>query len=408
MKNQLSKLFFVLLFIFTFELGLAQIPDGVKSYAVLGVFTLEKNADKFADLYKEKSLDTKVRQNQFNNMYYVYSFESNDVEEARQRVIDLRSQFNGLSNAWLYNGNFNCLHIPSDQLVKSQSTSNSNEMEEMSETVEESEIEKEQRLAQEAEEAEKLAAATKKSVPKVTKPAGKFWLYFNTYNVTDLNEVAGNVTVIDLERNKDLSTEKSLELVTLNSPKNGTNRVQFATDVFGYRIEKVNIDLDEPLAEGNEAITTIGDTIIIDFPLKRYNKGDFMTMWNVYFYIDAAIMKEESVLELSQLLAMMRENEEIRIKIHGHTNGNSHGVVKHLDLDDKSFFSLNGSHLETKASAKKLSEYRAYTIQHWLIDQGIAKDRMEIIGWGGKKMLYDKNGTNAEQNVRVEIEILEE
>ncbi|MEQ8926423.1 MAG: hypothetical protein RLO81_11455 [Fulvivirga sp.] len=64
--------------------------------------------------------------------------------------------------------------------------------------------------------------------------------------------------------------------------------------------------------------------------------------------------------------------------------------------------------METKASAKKLSEYRAYTIQHWLMDQGIEENRMEIKGWGGKKMLYDKHSSLAEKNVRVEIEILEE
>lgn len=408
MKRLLPSLLIALLLVVFTNSGKAQNLEGVKSYAVIGVFSLERNADRFSDYYRTQSLDAKVKKNQFNNLFYVYAYESVDVEEVRQRVFDLRGQFNNLSKAWLYNGNFNCLHIPSDQLKKTASKSDSG-IEELVENVEEAELEREERQAREAEEiAKEEIVPAEKSEPKVVKPEGKYWLYFNTYNVTDLNEVQGNVKVIDLERNKDLSIEKSLELVTLSSPRNGTNRVQFATDIFGFRVEKVNLDLDEPLAEGNEAVTVIGDSIIIDFPLKRYNKGDFMTMWNVYFYIDAAIMKEESVLELNQLLSLMRENEDIRIKIHGHTNGNSHGVVKHLDLDDKSFFSLNGSHLETKASAKKLSEYRAYTIQHWLMDQGIAEDRMEIEGWGGKKMIYDKHGSNAELNVRVEIEILEE
>ena len=134
-----------------------------------------------------------------------------------------------------------------------------------------------------------------------------------------------------------------------------------------------------------------------------------MTMWRVFFYIDAAIMKEESVLQLNQLLSMMKDNPNMRIRIHGHTNGNSRGEVMHLDLDDKNFFSLNGTHEKTpNASAKKLSLYRAYTIQHWLMDQGIAEGRMEIRGWGGKKMLYDKHDSQADKNVRVEIEILEE
>ncbi|MEM9858640.1 MAG: OmpA family protein, partial [Bacteroidota bacterium] len=79
--------------------------------------------------------------------------------------------------------------------------------------------------------------------------------------------------------------------------------------------------------------------------------------------------------------------------------------IIHLDPEDKNFFSLKADHLETNGSAKKLSLFRAYTIQHWLIDQGIAENRMEIKGWGGKKMIYDKHDSQADKNVRVEIEI---
>lgn len=99
----------------------------------------------------------------------------------------------------------------------------------------------------------------------------------------------------------------------------------------------------------------------------------------------------------------------MKIKVHGHTNGNSHGKVLHLSEGDKNFFSLKGdTHEEMQASAKKLSEFRAYTLEHWLLNQGISEDRVSSIGWGGKKMIYDKHDSKAHRNVRVEIEILEE
>ena len=82
--------------------------------------------------------------------------------------------------------------------------------------------------------------------------------------------------------------------------------------------------------------------------------------------------------------------------------------MKYLDEGDKDFFAINGDHESTNASAKKLSEYRAYTIQQWLVAQGIDESRMEIKGWGGKKMIYDKFDSQADKNVRVEIEITSE
>ena len=100
---------------------------------------------------------------------------------------------------------------------------------------------------------------------------------------------------------------------------------------------------------------------------------------------------------------------EMKIKLHGHTNGNSHGKVIHLgEKDNDDLFNLKSTkHVETSGSAQKLSEYRAETIQHYLFKQGIAESRVDIKGWGGKKMLYDKHSSQANLNVRVEVEILE-
>jgi len=46
------------------------------------------------------------------------------------------------------------------------------------------------------------------------------------------------------------------------------------------------------------------------------------------------------------------------------------------------------------------------TIARWLIERGIDGRRMDVKGWGGKRMIYKKNDSMAGKNVRVEIEIL--
>jgi outer membrane protein OmpA-like peptidoglycan-associated protein len=63
----------------------------------------------------------------------------------------------------------------------------------------------------------------------------------------------------------------------------------------------------------------------------------------------------------------------------------------------------------TTGSAKDLSRMRAETIQNYLIDHGIASQRMETYAWGGTAMMV-KPGTKAATrlNNRIEIEILED
>ena len=63
------------------------------------------------------------------------------------------------------------------------------------------------------------------------------------------------------------------------------------------------------------------------------------------------------------------------------------------------------SHVQSSGSAKKLSKFRAETIYSFLVRKGIDPSRIEIKGWGGNKMLYDKHDSRANLNVRVEVEI---
>ena len=115
-------------------------------------------------------------------------------------------------------------------------------------------------------------------------------------------------------------------------------------------------------------------------------------------------MRPESRFEVNTLLEMMRENPTCRIRIHGHTNGNASGKLITMG-EDKNFFSLTGTN-EGFGTAKKLSEERAKAIMEFLKSNGIEESRMEVKAWGGKKPIHDKHGTRAQENVRVEVEIL--
>lgn len=254
-----------------------------------------------------------------------------------------------------------------------------------------------------------------KEEERVTQPGedGKitledFTIFFNLFNAQNSEDVAGEVQVIDAERAKLLQSVKGGEYVSLMDPNNGTGKLSLIVNHFGYRKNQYEINYYEPFADTSSFdIDLIGDIMVYHFPLVRYHKGDIATMFNVYFFKDAAIMRPESKYELHSLLEMMQENPNFEIKIHGHINGKSPGRIVTAG-EDHEFFALTEDDKEGFGSAKKLSKERALVIKNYLINNGIESNRMEIKAWGGKRMLYDKHSSQAHKNVRVEIEILED
>ncbi|HNP19164.1 MAG TPA: OmpA family protein [Fulvivirga sp.] len=376
--------------------GYSQTPSNSekegKSYVVIGAFAFEKNAIKLANYAKTLNIKADYQLHPTKDIFYVYEIAENATAE-RDRILANFPQF---YDVWVYRGilgrnqDINKPNVKISEGNKLPDVNKSNQVKKSKKTAENTLVN---------EDAES----------RLEKKENVYYLYLNTVNAKNLKEVKGKVNIIDPVRAKQLQVAKSLELVEVKDPNNGSSQIKLATDMFGFREVQQNVNLKDPINDSTKSVIhMIGDSIIVDFAMQRFKKGDVLVMYNVYFFIDAAIMKPESIYELNSLLDMLKENNKLFVRIHGHTNGNSSGKIIHLDPEDKNFFSLNAEHKEGRGSAKKLSLYRAYTIQRWLIEQGISEDRMEIKGWGGKKMIYDKNDPQAFKNVRVEIEILED
>ncbi|HEY9005141.1 OmpA family protein [Ohtaekwangia sp.] len=236
---------------------------------------------------------------------------------------------------------------------------------------------------------------------------GNTEVFLSLYNARNNRIVEGEVQVIDTERSRVITRVKGNEYLILPDPKSKSGQLTLICEAFGYRKVQQEINYPLPLADTVKPyIDLMGTTIVVNFDLVRYHKGDIVTLYNVYFYNDAAIMRPESAVELSGLLQLMEENPKYRIRLHGHTNGNYHGKVITMG-PDKNFFSLDGSK-QGLGSAKDLSYNRAEVIKEYLTSKGIAPSRIELKAWGGKRPIYDKRGPNAQKNVRVEVEMLEE
>lgn len=234
---------------------------------------------------------------------------------------------------------------------------------------------------------------------------GNTEVFLSLFHAQNNQIVDGNVQVVDTDRAKFITKVKGNEYLLLPDPQSRSGRLTLICEAFGFRKAQEEINYPVPLADTVKPfIDLMGTTIVVKFDLVRYYKGDKAIMYNVYFYNDAAVMAPESKYELNSLVQMMKEIPSYRIMLHGHTNGNYHGKIITMG-ETNDFFSLDSS-VNTVGSAKDLSRHRAEAIRKYLVQNGIAADRVEIKAWGGKRPLYDKNGVNAKKNVRVEVEIL--
>lgn len=398
MKSSKPALLFLAFFIALFSNAVrAEKPDEKVPvlrkgyYLVVGAFQIRENAVRYSNRINGLRENSKVGKNPEKNLYYVYVFStSTDLQLIKDKRTEYRRR-KEFANAWIFR----------------------NQMEEFDE-VEGISIAPEEKAMFEDPEVKEFSAPVgdapeTTSKERETTEGEGFKYLFNVVNITTLKEVHGKVTVVDGARDQVFTSVETNTPVVIPDPGTATKEVIFVADIFGYVKQQTALSLLDPLGSGepNVAVAEDGGTTV-NFELQRYKPGDIITMYHVYFYNDAAIMKPESQFELNSLLEMLRENDNLSIRIHGHTNGNASGKIVKLAEGDNNFFEVSASNIQGIGSAKELSFERANTIKNWLIHQGIEEKRMDLKGWGGKKMLYDKKSDQAGRNVRVEIEILKD
>jgi len=233
-------------------------------------------------------------------------------------------------------------------------------------------------------------------------------IFLSLFNSTNGKVIDGEIEVIDTERQRTITKVKGNSYLTLPDPKSKTGSLTLVCNAFGYRKTSHEVNFKSTEADTLKPyVALVGNFYLVSFDLIRLHKGDISTLYNVYFYTDAAIMLPESKYELNSLLAMLKDDPNYKIVLHGHTNGNSAGKIMTVG-PSKNFFALTDDVKSGSGSAKELSRERAQVIKDWLVAQGIAEDRMQIKAWGGGRMIHDKESVHAKKNVRVEVEIIEE
>lgn len=359
-------------------------------YVIVGVFQIPENAAQYAKSIRINGKSPNIGKIEKTRLFYVYAYKTkDDLEFAREKRAELRAT-KKYYDAWIKYVGLNL-----EDLLKKDS-----------------EIEQELTVAENTKEiksAEINVPVEEEFIPPppVQKDQNLYNYRFNVINATTSKEVSGYITIIDAARNKAMKSVSTNQIHQIEAPKSQSKEIIAICDVFGYVKEQAKFKIDDPASSSDKSmISESGGITTVKYELARHKVGDILTMYHVYFYTNAAIMKPESKFELNSLLAMLKENEKLEIKIHGHTNGNAAGKIIMLKEDDSTFFKVTSNNTESVSSAKELSKVRAEVIMRWLAENGIDKKRMDLKGWGGKKMIYKKTDSMAGKNVRVEIEIL--
>lgn len=374
-------------------------PDVIVSneyYVVIGAFAVHDNATNFVKHASSLELPAAYALNTDKNLYYVYVLRTDDREKAVEEAQQVRMESN-LSDTWVYHGQVldtRAVLSHHDEVIAPSVLSRSNVEEQKPEATVVSS--KQEDVTPDREPA--------RASTSIDEGEGKRFL-FHVFRESDGEAVEGEVDAIDVVRSKKVGSYKANIPVRISGDDKMSD-VSFICDVFGYRRMQSTVNFQDPLAMDGVSQDS-SQNIVIPFELVRLKKGDIAVMYNVYFFKDAAIMRPESNYEVNSLVEMLKENPKYKIKIHGHTNGSAYGKIIYMDSKSDNFFSLQNTR-EGFGSAKELSEERARVIRNFLISTGIEKERMVIKAWGGKKPVQHKNSAKAQENVRVEIEILED
>ncbi len=129
----------------------------------------------------------------------------------------------------------------------------------------------------------------------------------------------------------------------------------------------------------------------VALPLKPAKTGAMADIGNLYFVGNQPVLLETSKPELPKILRFMQLNPAMKIEIAGHVN------------------LPNAPPVSESAWEFKLSQDRAKAVFKYLLENGIAADRISWKGYGNHEMRFPKAVLERDQalNRRVEMRVLE-
>jgi outer membrane protein OmpA-like peptidoglycan-associated protein/tetratricopeptide (TPR) repeat protein len=184
------------------------------------------------------------------------------------------------------------------------------------------------------------------------------------------------VEVIDLDESKIIATglTDTSGYYKVKIPKKKDYGVEVTAKDYLFFVTIANLSLKQ----------VVDSKITSNFQLDKIDVGAKMVLKNIFFETNKATIKPESAAELERVAKLLKENPTIRLEISGHT-------------DNVGSYRAN----------QRLSEARAKSVVDYIVEQGVAQDRLEYKGYSFNQPIADNNTAEGRaQNRRVEFKVL--
>jgi outer membrane protein OmpA-like peptidoglycan-associated protein len=388
-------IFFLAAFSLTQSLAQQVPPLANGYYVVVSTFTRSQNkeASSYSDGLNKKGYHSGYGLEESKGFVYVYlqSFDFNQFAVSLDRMQQARKK-EGFTSAWV-------LKIKDGREVK--------------ESVAVTTVVDSSKLASTPNKKEVPSIVTEYIPNPTPKPVirpqylGNTPVFFSVIQKSNRKVLNAQVKIIDADSKRTVGTVKANGYFNIPDPKSKTGNLTLTASAFGFK------DLDQSMNYKDterdtlkEEVTLFGNFYMLTFEMERISAGASSTLSGISFFNDAAIMTPGSADQLNAVLELLNERPNMRIRIEGHTNGSGRGDIISMG-PSKNYFALAKDRKIEKGSAKELSQARADAIKAWLVDQGISDSRVEAVGIGGGKPLYDSKSNLARKNARVEMTVLE-
>lgn len=370
------------------------------TYLVVGVFEYEDNAKRYTTHVTERGFSAHYAFYPESGYFYVYTRSALSAEGVTGAYRKLRAN-SEFSDAWIFKAEDSdpvAAALPNEEpLGRVDTNQDTNEMA----TSEAIPLPAEP-LSAEDQGSQKKEALEQQPILHVK---------FQTTQESTEQSITATIKVVEGARSRDIGEVSTNEVFSINKTEVLDSALQIIPYAVGYRKVQFDLPLNVTSTDSIWQLTQIeGDTLVMGIPLQRLKKGDIQVMYNTYFHGNSSVMRKRSRYEMNELVKMLEESPNMRIKLHGHTNGSGRGFIYTYSPEEKNFFNLiqNKEHKKRGVGSIKLSTLRTETIKSYLEHKGISGDRIETQGWGGKRMIYPEDAPLSKHNIRVEIEVLSE
>ena len=199
-------------------------------------------------------------------------------------------------------------------------------------------------------------------LPKEARPQPVSYVEGNVFDKKDQHPLGANFELIDLATNR-IIVRSSSDAVTGEFLLCLPTDHDYALNVTcqGYLFFSKNFSLGNGSGRENPQQ--------LDIPMQPVSVGETVILHNIFFGTDQFELKPESIAELDKLVEFMQRNTTMTIEIGGHTDNT--GAEQHNN---------------------DLSEQRALAVYNYLVEHGIAKERLTYKGYGKSKPI-DTNDT---------------